>query len=122
MKKIYVKLGAVAAVLLMVFCLMACEETVPSGAESREAVVAGGYDSEVYAKKLNIGKHAYIVVYTTCDGRPGETVHKCKKIHGGDRLHCFLRHSPDCPCQKAGHQDASIIEDEATESTDPFDW
>ncbi len=116
MKKIYVKLGAVAAVLLMVFCLMACEESVPSEVGPREAVVAGGYDSEVYAKKLNIGKHAYIVVYTTCDGQPGHTVLQCGKNH------CFLRHSPDCPCQKAGHQDASIIEDEATESTDPFDW
>ena len=117
MKKIYVKLGAVAAVLLMVFCLMACEESVPSEVGPREAVVAGGYDSEVYAKKLNIGKHAYIVVYTTCNGRPGHTVRQC-----GTTKHCFLRHSPDCPCQKAGHQDASIIEDEATESTDPFDW
>ena len=117
MKKIYHYLIAAVAVTVLGLTLGACEELPQDGADANE-VVAGGYDSEVYARKVNIGKHEYYVVYATCDGHPGHSVRAC----GGN--HCFLRHSPDCPCRKVESQSSAIVTDDAedTESSDPFDW
>ena len=107
----------IGAALLAVFglaVLMACEEA-PSQSGSEEGVVAGGYDSEVYAKKVDIRRHEYYVVYVTCDGSPGHLVRKCVKNH------CFLHHSPDCLCRKA-QVPAVATDDAETEDADPFNW
>ena len=112
MKKRYRYL--IAAVLLM---LVACVEAPQPGDDKQ--VVSVGYDSEVYAKKVKIGKHEYYVVYASCDGR--HSVHRCKDIHGGDNVRCFLYHSPDCFCRKTETMEGITVTEEP-ESTDPFDW
>lgn len=114
MKKIYVRLGAVAAVLLV---LVACAEA-PQPEDDRQ-VVGGDYDRAMYAKKVSIGKHEYFLVYASCDGR--HSVHRCKEFHGGAQVRCFLHHSPDCPCRKALPKVDVAVTDEG-ESTDPFNW
>lgn len=123
MKKIYHYLIAAVAVTVLGLTLGACEELPQDGADAKE-VVAGGYDSEVYARKVNIGKHEYYVVYVSCNGRPGHSVHQCNLDHGGNGIHCFLRHSLDCPCRKVEPSASVTATDDAedTESTDPFDW
>ena len=124
MKKIYHYLIAAVAVTVLGLTLQACEAVPQDGTEAKETVVAGGYDSEVYAKKVNIGKHEYYVVYASCNGAPGHSVHKCYFNHGGDDIHCFLLHSLDCPCCKVVSAGSVTITDDAegTESSDPFEW
>lgn len=101
-------------VLLAVFGLVvlgACMAAPQS--EHEENVVAGGYDKEVCVKKVDVGKHEYYVVYASCDGH--HSVRTCGTNH------CFLRHSPDCPCRKVQSAVDAIITDDG-ESTDPFNW
>lgn len=115
MRKIYRYLIAAAVAAAFALTLGACEAPHVES-EQENTVVAGSYDSPMYAKKTHIGEHEYYIVYATCDGGPDHWVRECTKNH------CFLRHSPDCPCHKT-EPSASLADDaEDTESTDPFDW
>ncbi len=118
MKKIYCSLKAALAVAVFVI-LGACEEApAQQGTDSEETVVFGGYSSELYAQSIYLGKHEFYLVYATCDGKSGHTVRQCEKNH------CFLRHSPDCPCHKVESSASAIVTDDAEdiESSDPFDF
>jgi len=109
MKKVYHYLIAAVAVTVLGLTLGACESAPQDGT---------GYGNEVYIKKVDIGKHAFYLVYATCDGRPGHKVSFC------DDNHCFLRHSPDCSCHKVEPSVSVNGADESEDigSSDPFDW
>lgn len=69
----------------------------------------------VRANKTTIGNHKYLIVYATCDGRPGHTVQECGQNH------CFLRHDPDCPCLKeAAAAEPDVLKEE--EPKGPYGW
>ena len=120
MKKTYVRIGLqLTMILLVYFGVVSCEE-VPQSESTKEAVVDGSLDSEVYVKPVNIAGCECFLVYATCNGKPGHSVKECEKYHSIQ--HCFLRHSKACPCLKTRPAVSTAIDDDDEDSSDPFNW